>query len=110
MTPPKSEAPPPPFVVKYGNDVTISCPLRFITFEDLPTFYKVDWRNSLDVNLVKGSMVVLPPVSFDNQTLQLTILNVTSDEEYRCVITHFDTIRFSDTRPSDPVRIHALGA
>ena len=110
MTPPKSEDPPPSFVVKYGNDVTISCPLRFITLEDLPTFYKVDWRNSQDVNLVEGSLVVSPMVSFDNQTLQLTILNVTSDEEYRCVITQFLITRFSDTRPSDPVRIRVLGA
>ena len=110
MTSPKSEAPPPSFVVKYGNEVTISCPLNFITFGDLPTFYKVDWRNSQGVNQVDGSIVVSPAVSFDNQTLQLMILNVTSDEEYRCVITQFRTTRFSDARPSDPVRIHELGA
>ena len=109
MTPPESEAPPPSFVVKYGSDVTINCPLIFITFGDLPTFYKVDWRNSEDVNLVEESMVVSSMVSFDNRTLQLTILNVMRDEEYRCVITRFDDTRFSDAMPSDPVRIHALG-
>ena len=108
MTPPKSEALPPPFVVKYGNDVTISCPLNFITFGDLPTFYKVDWRNSQGLNLVDGSIVASSAVSFDNQTLQLSVLNVMSDEEYRCVITHFLTTRFINTRPSDPVGIRAL--
>ena len=110
MTPPKSKDPPPTFVVKYGNEVNISCPLRFITFGDLPTFYKVDWRNSQGLNLVDGSIVASSAVSFDNQTLQLTVLNVRSDEEYICVITHFLTIRFSDTRASDPVIIRELGA